>query len=72
MNTRLSTGRSRRCPAHVAAALDDQEMERFVSTAHDLELDVLCEVHTFKKWIAYSPLPSHPMPSGEQSRPENL
>ena len=30
----------------IAAALDDQEMERFVGTAHDLELDVLCEVHT--------------------------
>lgn len=30
----------------IAAALDDQTMEHFVGTAHDLELDVLCEVHT--------------------------
>lgn len=30
----------------IAAALDDRDLERFVGTAHDLELDVLCEVHT--------------------------
>jgi len=30
----------------IAAALTDQEMESFIAVAHDLELDVLCEVHT--------------------------
>jgi indole-3-glycerol phosphate synthase len=30
----------------IAAALTDQEMEHFIGTAHDLELDVLCEVHS--------------------------
>lgn len=30
----------------IAAALEDQEMESFIGVAHDLELDVLCEVHT--------------------------
>jgi indole-3-glycerol phosphate synthase len=30
----------------IAAALTDEEMDRFVATAHDLSLDVLCEVHT--------------------------
>jgi indole-3-glycerol phosphate synthase len=30
----------------IAAALDDHDLEHFVGTAHDLELDVLCEVHT--------------------------
>lgn len=29
----------------IAAALTEQEMDRFVGTAHDLQLDVLCEVH---------------------------
>jgi indole-3-glycerol phosphate synthase len=29
----------------IAAALTDGEMDRFVATAHDLQLDVLCEVH---------------------------
>lgn len=29
----------------IAAALADEEMEHFIGTAHDLELDVLCEVH---------------------------
>jgi indole-3-glycerol phosphate synthase len=30
----------------IAAALTDQEMGHFIGTAHDLELDVLCEVHS--------------------------
>jgi indole-3-glycerol phosphate synthase len=30
----------------IAAALTTDEMDRLVVTAHDLELDVLCEVHT--------------------------
>ncbi len=30
----------------IAAALTGPELDRFVSTAHDFELDVLCEVHT--------------------------
>jgi len=30
----------------IAAALSDQEMGHFIGTAHDLELDVLCEVHS--------------------------
>jgi indole-3-glycerol phosphate synthase len=29
----------------IAAALEDDEMQHFIATAHDLELDVLCEVH---------------------------
>jgi indole-3-glycerol phosphate synthase len=29
----------------IAAALKDDEMQHFIATAHDLELDVLCEVH---------------------------
>jgi indole-3-glycerol phosphate synthase len=30
----------------IAAALTDEELQHFTGTAHDLELDVLCEVHT--------------------------
>jgi indole-3-glycerol phosphate synthase len=30
----------------IAAALTDAELGSFIATAHDLELDVLCEVHT--------------------------
>lgn len=30
----------------IAAALTDDQLARFTATAHDLELDVLCEVHT--------------------------
>jgi indole-3-glycerol phosphate synthase len=29
----------------IAAALSDEDMENFIGMAHDLELDVLCEVH---------------------------
>lgn len=29
----------------IAAALDNDELQQFTATAHDLELDVLCEVH---------------------------
>ena len=30
----------------IAAALSDEELSRFTARAHDLDLDVLCEVHT--------------------------
>jgi indole-3-glycerol phosphate synthase len=33
----------------IAAALTDGELQRFTATAHDLELDALCEVHTVKE-----------------------
>jgi indole-3-glycerol phosphate synthase len=33
----------------IAAALSDSELERLSATAHDYELDVLCEVHTHEE-----------------------
>jgi indole-3-glycerol phosphate synthase len=33
----------------IAAALTGKELDGFVKTAHDLELDVLCEVHTLNE-----------------------
>jgi len=33
----------------IAAALNDQELEHLIGSAHDLELDVLCEVHNHRE-----------------------
>lgn len=52
----------------IAAALSDNEMERFVATAHDLALDVLCEVHTHIEMDRVLALAEPPEAIGVNSR----
>jgi indole-3-glycerol phosphate synthase len=52
----------------IAAALTDAEMERFIGTAHDFALDVLCEVHTHIEMDRVLALAEPPEAIGVNSR----